>query len=129
MWIVQAKSAIGPLCIGASIAQISGLVGQRTATFRRAPDSRYDIHAYDEDLVHLACSSDGVIRGISVFRPKDVTYRGVNLLGRKAAEVVSDLRQVGVDTKATEVGYWVEAAGVMLVEVNGLVDGVELGSE
>lgn len=129
MWIVQAKSAIGPLHIGASVAQIIGVVGQRTATFRRTPDSKYEIHAYDEDFVHLTCSIDGVIRGISVFRPKDVTYRGVKLLGRKVAEVVSDLRQVGVDTKATEVGYWVEAAGVMLVEVNGLVDGVELDLE
>jgi hypothetical protein len=126
MWTIEAKSAVGPLSIGMTTDQFRSVLGQEDKTFKRIPSSEDPIYVYDSELVHLACSSDGVVKIISVFRPKVVSYCDVHLLGRRMDEVVAELESKGVKAEKEDAGYWIDAAGVLLVEVDEVVDGLEL---
>jgi|APSaa5957512622_1039677.scaffolds.fasta_scaffold64703_2 hypothetical protein len=129
MWTVEARTAVGPLTIGMTAAQFADILGKEDKTFRRPPTSDDLIYVYDAELVHLTCNGDGAVKIISVFRPKEVFFSEVLLLGRDIEQVVSELKSKGIGAEKEDAGYWVDAAGVLLVEVDGTVDGIELYSE
>jgi len=87
-----------------------------------------DILAYDDAGIHLAVDSERRVVRISVFSPNRVTLAGIELLGRKVAEVAKQSRVVGLSCEAVDAGLWYPSAGVLLVEVEGVVDGVEVGA-
>jgi hypothetical protein len=110
-------------------SQVLAVLGDEYETFKRVPDSDDTIYAYDSNGVHLTCSSANVVKIVSVFRPNSASYRGVQLLGRPVQDVVNELNANGIGTEEEDTGFWIAEAGVLLVEVKGIVDGIELYPE
>lgn len=126
MWEIEAKSGMGPLKLGMTAAQANSVIGQSFRTFKRVPESTETIHAYDDACIHLTCSEDGVVKIISGFQPRKVSYAGIQLLGRAIQDVVAELDANDITSEKEDAGYWVSQAGILLVEVDGIVDGIEL---
>ncbi len=125
MWEIDAHTAAGPLSLGMTIDKAIAILGEEYHTFKRGPEGKDPIYAFNEKAIHLACS-EGVVKIISVFRPRELFYVGVQLLGRPIQQVIGELNTNGIDGVEVDAGYWIDRAGVLLVEVNDVVDGVEL---
>ncbi|WP_146581217.1 hypothetical protein [Neorhodopirellula pilleata] len=109
--------------------QVVDVLGGKFDTFKRVPGSTETIYAYDDEFVHLTFGEDGLLKIISIFRPRCVSYCGTQLLGRAILDVLSDLTENAIETQKEDGGYWIEQAGILLVEIKGLVDGIELYAE
>ena len=82
--------------------------------------------AYDAHHLHLNVDPGGKVISITIFRPSKVELGGVQLLGRKMTEVESDLSKGIYRFVRVDAGLWCEAAGVLLIEVHEVIDGVEV---
>jgi hypothetical protein len=107
-------------------AYLSVLLSEPKA-FRRTSDSNQSILAFNDDFVHLYLDDSGSVTKISVFRPRKVSFVGVQLLNRPLEEVGIDLVNAGQHFVEVDVGLWNEQDKILLVEVDGMVDGVEFG--
>ena len=126
VWNIQSRSAVGPLAIGMTVIEFRQILGREDKTFKRLPDAEDIIYVYNLESLHLTCNNGGMVKIISVFRPKVVCYSGISLLGREIDEVVAELVSKGITVEKEDAGYWVAAAGVLLVDVDGITDGLEL---
>jgi hypothetical protein len=129
VWIIEPKTSVGPLRIGLTISEVKEELGDKYDTFKRLPDTEDTVFAFDLHGVHLTCGTDKRIRTISVFRPNAVLYSDIQLLGRRTEAVSNELTAVGIAVTDKDAGVWIEEAGVLLVDIDGNVDGLELYSE
>jgi hypothetical protein len=129
MWIIKSKKSVGPLSIGENAKKLALELESTYATFKRVPEAEDTIFVINDKNVHLTCDYDERVKIISVFRPNEVTYSSIQLLGRKIEEVRDELNFKDIVTVEEDVGLWIEEAGVLLVEVSGIVDGIELYAE
>jgi len=127
MWVLEAGTGVGPLSLGMTEDQSRAILGPVSSIFRRTPESTEDVIAYDVAGVHLTVDQERRVRQISVFPPNEVCLSGVQLLGRKVAEVATDMKTTRFRFQSVDAGLWCPAANVLLVEVDGMVDGVEIG--
>lgn len=129
MWIIEARKAVGPLSIDDNIQELAQKLKVTYSKFKRLQEGEDIIFAFNSIDVHLTCNHSNRVKVISVFQPNKVTYCGIQLLGRKIERVTEQLRKQDIVTKEEDAGVWVEEAGVLLVEVDGIIDGIELYSE
>ncbi len=126
MWIIEPGLKVGPLRLGIHESKNARLLGTLRGTFRRTPESVDDILAYDEDGVHLVVNGERTVIQILVFQPMKVSLAGVQLLGRDMIVVAEDLGQTEYEFVPVDAGLECETAGIVLVEVDEVVDGVEV---
>lgn len=129
MWAIKSKKSIGAICIGDKIHNLKEQLGNTYDTFKRVPDAEDTVFAFDQHSVHLTCGYDEKVKIISVFRPNKVSYSNIQLLGKQTEVVKKELLAIGVVVVEEDVGLWVEEAGILLVDIDGIVDGIELYSE
>ncbi len=125
-WKIVPQRSIGPLSLGMEEGEYVALLGLPSKVFRRTSDASHEIIAFDNALVHLTVDSKRCVVGISVFKPRQVFFAGVQLLGQPMKVVYDDLKLAGLDFVPVDAGLWCKQAGVVLVEVDGAIDGVEL---
>lgn len=129
MWIIKSKESVGELRLGININEIAQILGSEYTKFKRVPEAEDTIFAFNEEGVHLTCDQEEKVKVISVFRPNEVTYSSIQLLSKPIEVVREELNHNGIKTEEEDAGLWVEEAGVLLVEVEGVVDGIELYKE
>ena len=128
MWIIKEKQSVGPLCIGNKIIDLEEEFGNTFDTFKRVPDDKDTVYAFDKHGIHLTCGQDEKVKVISVFRPNKVSYLDVQLLDREILRVKEELQSKDINLEEVDVGFWIEEAGLLLVDYEGKVDGIELYS-
>ena len=127
MWNIKPGVSVGPLRLGMREDEYVKILGPISDVFRRTPESTEEIVAYDNAGVHLTVDEEQRVCQISVFPPNNVVLADINLLGRKTVVVVDDLSRTEFRFRAIDSGYWCESANILLVDVDGLVDGIEVG--
>ncbi len=127
MWTIEPGKSVGPLALSMSEDQYVSILGSVADTFHRTPDSMDIVVAYDDAGVHLGVDQGRCIRRISVFAPRKVALSGVQLLGRPLTDVAHDLSRTVFEFNPVDAGLWCCSANIVLVAVDGLVDGVEIG--
>jgi hypothetical protein len=126
MWTLDPTGQIGPLRIGMTEAEYTSILSGKPTPFQRTKLSPEMTLAFDQDLVHLGIDADRKISRIAVFRPREVSLAGVQLLGRPLNEVEADLEKKGLHFRREDAGLWDEKNRILLVEVEGMTDGVEI---
>lgn len=129
MWVIKPKESVGLLRIGDKIHDVKEQLGNTYDTFKRVPDAEDTVFAFDQHGVHLTCGYDEKVKIISVFRPNKVLYSNIQLLGKQTEVVKKELLAIGIVVVEEDVGLWIEEAGILLVDNDGIVDGIELYSE
>ena len=126
-WTLNPEGTVGPLQIGMTEKGYLSVLMSEPKAFRRTCDSNQTILAFNDDSVHLYLDDSGSVTKISVFRPRRVVFHEVQLLNRPLEEVGIDLARAGQHFVEVDVGLWNERDKILLVEVDGMVDGVEFG--
>jgi|GEM_PF-1197094 hypothetical protein len=129
MWVIKPKKSVGSLCLGDKMRDVKEKLGTEYDTFKRVPNAEDTIFAFDQYGVHLTCGYDEKVKIISVFRPNKVEYENIQLLDRRIENVKEELIAIGIAVIEEESGLWVEEAGILLIDIDGTVDGIELYSE
>ena len=129
MWVIKSKESVWQLKLGEFVSTMLPILGSDYTEFKRVPEAEETIYAFNEKGVHLTLDKKKRVQIISIFRQNEVTYKEVQLLGRKLEDVKRELKQSGIETEDEDVGLWIEEAGVLLIEVDEIVDGIELYKE
>lgn len=125
MWnIVPGKSA-GPFELGHEPDEYFDVLTGAFKVVKRFPDSE-DLYAFSKDRVHLTVDSEIKIIEISVFRPNEVYLGDVQLLNRNIQELAIELNSTKYVFEPVDVGLESVELGIVLVEVDGFIDGVEV---
>lgn len=104
------------------------ILGEQYEAYKRFPDCEDVTLAFGSQHVSLAVDPKGTVVGLSVYRPRVVVLNGVSLLDEETSFVAEALRAAGVNPEIVDAGLWCKSEGIMLVDVDGRIDGVELGS-
>ncbi len=123
--IIEPCVSMGPIHLGMTMADCEGILGPPPDLFQRTEDSPEKILAYDDLFLHVTISSNGYVIEISAFQPRKVYLSGIQLLGRPLPEVKKNLAFC-MPIQEIDVGLYCKDAGVVLVEVDNIIDGVEL---
>jgi hypothetical protein len=126
MMKIDPGKSVGQIAIGMRREEYEAILGVSEDVFRRTPDDPNQVVAYDDRLMHLTVDNDRIVRSITVFRPEKVELQGIQLLGRELSDVEADLAQTRYGFSRVDAGLWSAPAGVVLVETDGIVDGVEV---
>lgn len=125
-WVILPKKQIGPINPRMQITDVEKMFSTQGDTFRRTSDSKNTEYAFDSQGIQISVNSSGAICQVLVFLPNEVFLAGVQLLGRPLVGVVHELAAAGFSFKNVDAGAWSKSEAIMLVEVDGLVDGVEV---
>ena len=126
-WNIEPGAAVGPIRLGKKASDYIAILGPHYETFRRTPDDPREVLAFDPLSVHLTVDQTQTVILVSVFRPRTVCLRGIQLLDCEVGTVARELRLAGLGVEEVDAGLWCKDAGVVLVEVDGRIDGVEVG--
>lgn len=128
-WKIDENGLVGPIDFDSEISELKPIIGEPTGRFKRTSESSDVIYAYDHVGIHLQIDSNNRICQIIVFPENEVFIANTQLLGKSINKVFSELNDFGVVVEREDAGLWCEAQKVLLVEVEGLVDGVEIYRE
>lgn len=123
VWTIQPLMSVGPLALDSSRADLESVLGDDYTCFSRG---RNVVIAYDSHGLHIESDHDGKLRAITVFHPCHVSLNGIELLGRQVGDVKIELDEAGLSFEAVDTGLWSEQLLVMIIEVEGIIDGVEV---
>lgn len=106
--------------------EYEAIIGSSNAAFKRTPEAIDTILAYDTKSIHLTVGDQNQIKSITVFRPEHVEFECVQRLGKDIASVEADLAQSAFRFTKVDAGLWCAQSGVLIIESDGIVDGVEV---
>lgn len=125
MWTVIPGKSVGPFALGEVPGTYSEILSEEFSVFKRFPDSE-DIYAYDNDGIYLTVDSELNIIQIAVFPPNEVYLGEIQLLNRNLQELMIELSAANYDFESIDSGLHSSELGIVLVEVDGRTDSVEL---
>lgn len=125
-WKLENGELVGPINFDTELSSVKDLIGEPSDQFKRTPDSDDVVYAYDDNGIHLSIDSDGKTSQLIVFPDNEVFIGSTQLLGKPVDSIYSELNAVGVAVEREDAGLWCEKEKAFLVEVEGLVDGVEI---
>ncbi len=128
-WKIDDGELAGPINFGTELSSVKDKIGDPSDQFKRTPDSDDVVYAYDDKGVHLSISGDGKLSQLIVFPDNEVFIGTTQLLGKPIESIYSELNAAGVVVEREDAGLWCEKEKVFLVEIEGLIDGVEIYSE
>jgi len=125
-WEIDPAGAVGPLRLGMEEHEYKSVLASEPRMFRRTKDSTEVTLAFNQELVHLTIDANNRVNGISLFRPREALLHGVQVLGRPLEEVDADLIRRGFPLRRVDTGLSDENDRISLIEVDGIIDGVEV---
>ena len=119
----------GPVQLGMSVDDVERVLGKKYDCFRRTHDATNEILAFDSEGVHVVIDGeDSSVAGVIVFPPNSVWVADVQLLQQPLSGLQETLRTRGFQFDHDDVGLWNPEMKVCLIDVDGLVDGIQIGS-
>jgi hypothetical protein len=125
MWNIVPGKSVGPFELGHEPDEYFDVLTGAFRIVKRFPDSE-DIYAFGKDRVHLTVDSNKKIHQISIFRPNEVYLGDIQLLNRSIQELAFALNSTNDVFEPVDVGLESDELGIVLVEVDGFIDGVEV---
>lgn len=123
---IHPGKSVGPLVLGMSQEAYESILGLPDEEFKRTSDSTDVVLEYRSKCFHLGIDDTRRITSISVFRPEKVEFEGIQLLGRPLEDVEAELSKTPFEFSEVDAGLECEEAGIVIVEYEGVVDGVEV---
>lgn len=127
--VINPNVAVGSLELNFTKSACERVLGIATESFKRTDDSTATVLVYDQDSIYVTIDKDENVIEYSLFAPLQVYLKGIQLLGRKANEVYSQLQDAGLIFEPNDVGMESLEFGVNLVEIEEIIDCVEVFSE
>lgn len=127
-WRIQPLKSVGPVKLGVDFEELRDTLGGNYELFRRTAGCREVVAAFDSLGLHVNVDDRKKITCVTVFPPNDVTLCDVHLLDRPIAKVVGQLAGKEFAFNPVDSGYWNECSRILLIDVDGVVDGVEIHS-
>jgi len=127
-WEIEPNISVGPLLLGMRKEECEAVLGGAHDVFKRTGDSIKTIMVYESENLHITINEKGKAEEYSLFSPRKIMLKGVQVLGRSPEDVYSELVSTGIRLEKSDIGMWSEKIGVNLVEVEGIIDGVEIRS-
>lgn len=126
LWRIEPGIAVGSLAFGMKREQILQILGKSYEDFKRTPESPDVVSAFDREGLHLVFGSNDTLKQVTIFTPNEVILGSTQLLGRALAAVRDDLGREVFCFEPVDAGLWCKEAGVLLIDVDGNIDGVEI---
>lgn len=123
---VIANSSIGKFVLGNNIEEYINK-NSNYRSFKRVSHIQYQ---FIDTGVILRCDDQNIIKEILISPPNKVYYSGIKLMGnrfeREISKVIKELDTRNIQYKKIDVGVYIEAAGICLIDYEGYVHDVEL---
>ena len=125
MWNIVPGKSVGPFELGHEPDEYFDIL---TGAFRIVKRYPYveDTYSFGSDGVNLTVDSSKNIHQISIFRPNEVCLGDIQLLNRNIQELAIELNSSKYVFEPVDVGLESDELGIVLVEVDGFTDGVEV---
>ncbi len=119
----------GPVQLGMPLEDVKCVLGKKYDSFRRTHDATNEILAFVAQGIHVVVDGDGTsVAGVIVFSPNSVWLADVQLLHQPISSLQETLVTRGFAFEYDDVGLWNPEVNACLIDVDGLVDGVQIGS-
>jgi hypothetical protein len=125
-YIIFPKKGAGIIPLKCTRTEIEGMLGKPPDVFSRTPDGP-TILAYDNVGMHITLSSNETVETISIFRPNEAFLNEVQVLSKDIDVLNDELSLRGLNFIRVDAGLWSEGMNILLIDVDGMVDGVEIG--
>ncbi len=125
MWQIVPGESVGPFEFGREPAEYFDILTGAFKKFRRFPNTA-EIYAFGENRVHLKVDDQNRIIEISVFRPHELYLGDLQLLDQPLQELAIALNATNYLFESVDVGLESNQLGIVLVEVDDKIDGVEV---
>lgn len=125
-WKINDEGLTGPIDFDMRIENVRTLLGEPNDSFRRTPDSDDLIVAYDEAGIQLNINDEGLLTQLTIFPDNEVFIGKIQLINKPINSIYTELQAIGVAVDHEDAGLWCEAQKVFLVDVGGVVDGIEI---
>lgn len=117
----------GLIRLDMTVEEVKNTLGAEGDAFERTSEAPSEIFAFDDHGIHTVIDRDRRVAGLIVFPPNRVWIARVQLLRQPTVEIGQKLREAGFAFESDEVGLWSGELRVALIDVDGLVDGVQIG--
>jgi len=128
MKTIKEKGTVGELTIGMSVNDAVSKLGEYK-TFKRTTEATETVYSFDSSHIHLTCDSNNNVTIISLFRPLLVEVNNIQILNRNISVVCDELLKNDISLEKESGGVWVPHYAILLIEVGGIVDGIEVYNE
>ncbi len=122
-WQIESFRSVGPISFGETREEIRNVLGTGFRSFRKT-EGENETDAYDLLGVHVYYDDSDCAEFVELFTPAESTFAGVSLVGRKVADVVAELHELGYEGERDDVGYNYDLVGIGLTINDQVVDGV-----
>ena len=125
---VEPGVGVGSYRFGGNRSVIERSSDAEFSVFHRTREADGPTLACDQLGIHLEFDAANRLKGVSVFRPQRAMLGDVLLTARPVMDVVYDLQSLGFRPEKVDVGFWLAEQGLLLIEVEGDVDGISLSA-
>ena len=126
MWEIVPRNNVGPITLGMHRDEVIKEISSEYSVFKRTPETE-DVLAFDKKNIHVTIGPRDRAIAISIFPPNEVLLTGSSVIGYPLAQVEEKLNLSGGYVEHSDVGLWCPYEQVMLIDIDGIVGGVELG--
>lgn len=123
MEIVPFES-VGSLRFGDLRSTIRERLGTPCTSFFKGSDSTMATDVYDDRCLHIYYDDADRLEFVEAFGTADVTFEGLQLLGRNIVAVQEDLVRAGFVTRFEQASLKVAEAGIALFAPGSVVESV-----
>ena len=127
IWELKPNIGVGPLLFGMALSDIEEILGHNFVMFRHDEKAHTKTYAFRGSGVHATFDLDSELVELGIHVPNQVLLNNIELLGTNTDEVASDLIKTGIDLTRIDVGFWSERLRLLLIQIDEVTDGVELG--
>lgn len=129
VWRITPGKAVGTLSFGMSRHEVAQILGDDFEQFRRTTDSPDVTSAHDRHALHLTYGDNDRLKQVTVFVPNEALIENIQLLGEPIELVRKQADKRGLRFRQVDGGLWCDSARILLISVDGTVDGVEVHSD
>jgi hypothetical protein len=123
-WEIVPFEAVGPIRFGMPRSEIHRALGETPRPFKKGLSENLT-EAFKEIGVHVYYDGSGRVEFVEAFSPSRLRFRGVDLWRENAAEVLAELRNLGLRVRDDGAGgLWFDDCGFSLYSPNGRTEGV-----
>lgn len=121
--------SVGPIHIQMHRNKCESLLGEASDSFKRIIEEKETTYVYKNDSIQIVFDEENKVNEISLFPPNKVQLNNIQLLERHANDIYSELTNSGIVLEKIEIGMHCKNLGVILVEIEELIDGVQFFKE
>ncbi len=125
-WKIDDNGITGPIDFDMQIENVKSLLGEPTDSFKRTKDSNDVVIAYEDEGIHLNVNDEGILTQLTIFPDNEVFLGNIQLINKPIDSIYAEFQTLGIAVVREDSGLWCEEQKVFLVDVEGIVDGVEI---